>query len=82
MFPDLQKEQAQQKAYRSLPDADLFETQPVQVEIRPEDLPGCKAARIICEKCGEGVNFNRQVVASGRTLCRACAGSRYYEPLA
>ena len=82
MFPDLQKEQAQQKAYRSLPDADLFETQPVHVEIRPEDLPGYKAPRIVCEKCGEGVNFNRQVVASGRTLCRACAGPRYYRPLA
>ncbi|HVB35778.1 MAG TPA: FmdE family protein [Candidatus Acidoferrales bacterium] len=82
MFPDLDKEQAQQKAYRALPDEDLFEKQSVRVEIRPEDLPGYKAPRIICEKCGEGINFNRQVLADDRTVCRGCAGLRYYEPLA
>ncbi|MGH9709426.1 MAG: FmdE family protein, partial [Candidatus Acidiferrales bacterium] len=81
MFPELQKEQAQQKAYRTLPDADLFETQSVQVEIRPEDLPGYKAPRVVCEKCGEGINFNRELRANGSILCRACAGPRYYEPL-
>ncbi len=82
MFPHLDKEQAQQKAYRALPDADLFEKQSVRVEIRPEDLPGYKAPRIVCEKCGEGISFNREVLVDGRTLCRGCAGSRYYEPLA
>ncbi|MGH9863846.1 MAG: FmdE family protein [Candidatus Acidiferrales bacterium] len=81
MFPDLQKEQAQQKAYRTLSNADLFETQSVRVEIRPEDLPGYKAPRVVCEKCGEGINFNREVVVERRTFCRACAGPRYYEPL-
>ncbi|MHB8410389.1 MAG: FmdE family protein [Candidatus Acidiferrales bacterium] len=81
MFPALEKEQAQQKAYRALPDDDLFETQPVRVEIRPEDLPGYKAPRIVCEKCGEGVNFKREIVIDGRTLCRACAGPSYFIPL-
>lgn len=80
MFPTLEKEQAQQKAYRALPDGDLFERQSVRVEIRPEDLPGYKAPRIVCGKCGEGVNFKREIVMDGRTLCRACAGPRYYEP--
>ncbi|MHB8541809.1 MAG: FmdE family protein [Candidatus Acidiferrales bacterium] len=81
MFPALEKEQAQQKAYRALPDDDLFETQPVRVEIRLEDLPAYKAPRIVCEKCGEGVNFKREIVIDGRTLCRACAGPSYFIPL-
>ena len=81
MFPELDKELAQQKAYHSLPDDALFAKQWVRVEVRPEDLPGYKAARIVCEECGEGINFKREVVIKGRTLCRACGGSRYYEPL-
>jgi formylmethanofuran dehydrogenase subunit E len=82
MFPDLDKEQAQQRAYAVLPDEELFSTQPVRVEVRPEDLPGYKGPRITCEACGEGINFARQVVKEGRTLCRACAGESYYTPLA
>jgi len=81
MFPALDKEQGQQQAYRVLSDAELFGKQAVRVEIRPEDLPGYKGPRVVCEKCGEGINFKREVSAAGRTLCRACAGQRYYEPL-
>ncbi len=81
MFPQLDKEHAQQKAYHSLPDEALFEKQWVRVEVPPEDLPGYKAPRAVCEKCGEGINFKREVVVRGRTLCRACAGDRYYQPL-
>jgi formylmethanofuran dehydrogenase subunit E len=81
MFPSLEKEQGQQQAYRVLADAELFEKQPVRVPIHPEDLPGFKGPRIVCDVCGEGINFKREVAANGRTLCRACAGQRYYHPL-
>ncbi len=81
MFPDLDKEQGQQKAYRAMPDEEMFEKQWVRVEVKPEDLPGFKAPRAVCSECGEGINFKREVVKEGRTLCRACAGERYYEPL-
>ena len=73
--------QQQMVAYRHIPDEQLFDSQWVRVAIGPEDLPGYKAARVICEMCGEGVNFKREVVREGRTLCRACAGERYYDPL-
>ncbi|MGH9782313.1 MAG: TraR/DksA C4-type zinc finger protein [Candidatus Acidiferrales bacterium] len=43
---------------------------------------GPPTPRIVCEKCGEGINFNREVRVNSSTLCRACAGPRYYEPLA
>ena len=28
----------------------------------------------------KGINFQREVMKDGRTLCRACAGERYWEP--
>jgi formylmethanofuran dehydrogenase subunit E len=81
MFPALEKEQGQQQAYRVLSDAELFEKQWVGVEIRPEDLPGYKGPRVVCDECGEGINFKREVAVKARTLCRSCAGERYYHAL-
>jgi formylmethanofuran dehydrogenase subunit E len=81
MFPELDKEAGQEKAYRVLPDEVLFQKQFVHVEIHPEDLPGYKGPRVVCEKCGEGINFKREVRVSGHTLCHACAGKSYYKPL-
>jgi formylmethanofuran dehydrogenase subunit E len=69
------------RAYRELPEAELFDVQWVRVRLGPEDLPGYKAARVVCAECGEGINFKREVILYGKTLCRACAGERYYEPL-
>jgi formylmethanofuran dehydrogenase subunit E len=82
MFPEAANRNVQQMcAYRQIPDEGLFDYQWVRVAIGPEDLPGYKAPRAICDECGEGVNFKREVVRAGRTLCRSCAGERYYEPL-
>jgi formylmethanofuran dehydrogenase subunit E len=78
MFPELPREEGQQKAYAQLPDDVLFSKEWVKVEIRPEDLPGFKGPRIVCAQCGEGINFKREIVQDGRTLCRSCAGERYY----
>ena len=80
MFPEQHKELGQQKAYRTMPDDEMFEKQWVRVEVKPEDLPGFKGPRVVCAQCGEGINFKREVVKDGRTLCRACVGERYYEP--
>ena len=73
--------QQQMHAYREMPDEELFETRWVEVAAPPEDLPGYKAPRVVCEQCGEGVSFRREVIRDGRTLCRACAGESYYRPL-
>jgi len=78
LFPDLPREEAQQKAYAQLSDEVLFSKEWVKVEVHPEDLPGFKGPRVVCAQCGEGINFKREVVQNGRTLCRACAGERYY----
>jgi formylmethanofuran dehydrogenase subunit E len=81
MFPELPKEEGQQRAYAQLSDDVLFSKEWVKVEIQPEDLPGFKGSRVICAQCGEGINFNREVVHNGRAHCRACAGEKYYQPL-
>jgi formylmethanofuran dehydrogenase subunit E len=82
MFPHIaDKNQQQMTAYRQMPESDLFQYQWVRVAIEPHDLPGFKGPRVTCSACGEGINFQREVVRDGATLCRACAGDRYYEPL-
>lgn len=81
MFPKLDKEQGQREAYRILPDEELFSLQEVRVVVPEEDLPGYKGPRIACAQCGEGISFRREVVRDGKTLCKACAGARYYELL-
>jgi formylmethanofuran dehydrogenase subunit E len=83
LHPEIESRNRQQMfAYREMPDEELFAVRRVRVAIGPEDLPGYKAPRVICEECGEGVSFRREVVRGGRTLCRACAGESYYELLA
>jgi formylmethanofuran dehydrogenase subunit E len=82
LHPDIKnKNQSQMLAYRELPDDELFSTEWVRIRIGPEEMPGYKADRINCDECGEGINFRREVLIDGRTLCRACAGDRYYESL-
>ncbi|MDE3166798.1 MAG: TraR/DksA C4-type zinc finger protein [Acidobacteriota bacterium] len=81
-YPEIaDRNQREMRAYRELSDADLFAYQWVRVAIGPEDLPGFKAPRVACAECGEAINFRREVIREGRTLCRACAGERYYTPL-
>jgi formylmethanofuran dehydrogenase subunit E len=75
------KNQQQMFAYRELSDSDLFDFQWVSVNLMPEDMPGYKAERIVCAECGEGINFKREVLRHGKTLCRSCAGESYYQLL-
>jgi len=82
IYPEIaDRNEQQMTAYRELPDSELFESEWVTVRVGPEDLPGFKGPRVVCEQCGEGISFQREVLAGGRTLCRGCAGERYYEPL-
>jgi formylmethanofuran dehydrogenase subunit E len=67
------KSRRQLQAYRELPDAQLFREQSVRVAIDPAELPGHSGERIICPRCGEGVNFGRFVVVNGESICLSCA---------
>jgi formylmethanofuran dehydrogenase subunit E len=82
MHPEIEnKNQQQILAYREMHDEDLFSTEWVKVELPPEDFPGYKGERVVCASCGEGINFRREVIRASETLCRACAGERYYQSL-
>jgi formylmethanofuran dehydrogenase subunit E len=82
LYPHLDNRNLQQmQAYRELPDLSLFRERWVRVDVDPSDLPGYKADRIVCSRCGEGVNFGRFIEASGQRLCVSCAHPelRYWE---
>lgn len=80
MHPEIaDKNQQQMLAYREMTDEQMFQTQWVRVPLPPEEFPGYKGDRIVCERCGEGINFRREVRREGRILCRGCAGESYYE---
>jgi formylmethanofuran dehydrogenase subunit E len=82
MHPEIENKNEQQMlAYREMSEDDLFTKQWVKVELPDEEFPGYKGERIVCARCGEGINFRREVVRNGRVLCKACAGEQYYETL-
>lgn len=81
MHPEIEnKNQQQMAAYREMSDDDLFTTQWVKVDLPPEEFPGYKGDRILCDRCGEGINFGRELRRDGKLLCRSCAGESYYTP--
>src|SRR5664279_3438930 len=81
LYPEIaDRNQQQMRAYREMPDDELFSIEWVRVTLGAEDLPGYKAPRAVCAQCGEGVSFRREVLREGRTLCRSCAGDCYYGP--
>lgn len=82
MHPEIEnKNQQQMAAYREMADHDLFSTQWVNVDLPPEEFPGYKGDRAVCEACGEGIHFRREIHRHGKVLCRACAGESYYTPV-
>ena len=79
LHPELEsKNQQQMLAYREMSEQELFDVQSVKVELSPEEFPGFKGERIVCQQCGEGINFKREVRREGRILCRGCAGENYF----
>ena len=83
MYPEIEnKNQQQMRAYREMPDEELFAEEWVEVPLDAKEFPGYKGERVACDACGEGINYDRFVRREGRTLCLACAApeERYYRP--
>lgn len=67
--------EAQTAAYGRMPEADLLKIERVVID------PGWldrRRARVFCARCGEGIGYQREVIAEGRIVCRPCAGDGYY----
>jgi formylmethanofuran dehydrogenase subunit E len=82
LYPHVEPKSKQQMlAYRELADAQLFREQWVRVNVDAAELPGTKGERVVCPRCGEGVNFGRFVEVEGQRLCLSCADPalRYWQ---
>jgi formylmethanofuran dehydrogenase subunit E len=76
------KKERQFLAYREAADEELFKVERVEVEYGEMDAPGRPRSRVMCGRCGEGVNDGREVsVTEGSVLCRPCASGGYYRRL-
>lgn len=64
----------QMNVYREASDEELFAVRVVTVRLNEMDAPGHPRSRVICARCGEGVNDGREVNSlGGSKLCRPCA---------
>lgn len=67
----------------SLSDDELLTVLPVELELRPEDLPGRPVRTCACACCGENIMDGREVESGGETLCRPCFEHKtYYQAVA
>ncbi|MPY67663.1 formylmethanofuran dehydrogenase [Deinococcus sp. SDU3-2] len=79
--PDGQKRwDAYMAAYQTWPDEALFTVQPVRLTLDLAALISVAGVRTVCGRCGEEIVNGREVMLCGETLCRDCAGQRYWEP--
>lgn len=84
LYPEIEnKNQQQMRAYREMPDDELFAEEWVEVALDAKEFPGYKGERVACDACGEGINYDRFILRDGKTLCLACAApkDRYYQPV-
>jgi len=67
------------EAYKLIPDKDLFSIREVQLTRSISDILSKPDARATCQVCGEEIMNEREIIRENITLCRSCAGDRYYE---
>jgi len=67
--------------FNKIPDVELFKIENIRIKIPPEDMPGKPLEKALCSKCGEFITDSRHVVKDGKVLCKACAGTAYYETI-
>ena len=83
-YPEIDnKKERQFRTYREAADEELFKVERVEVTYDEErDAPGRPRSRVICTRCGEGVNDGRELrTDEGLPLCRSCAHGSYYRTL-
>ncbi|MFQ5917534.1 MAG: molybdopterin-guanine dinucleotide biosynthesis protein B [Candidatus Binatia bacterium] len=69
--------EAETEAYAIMPEESLFCIRPIEIIVPQEDMPGVRSDRRFCTRCGEGINFRREIKMDGQLLCIPCAQGRY-----
>ncbi len=64
--------------YQRIPDEELFTVKKVTLEVSLAEILSKDGYRVNCDICGEEIINEREVRRAGLTLCRPCAGERYY----
>ncbi len=64
--------EAQKQAYRLMPEDLLFSIKPASLRVPFQEMPGYRSGRVPCASCGEEINFHREMIVNGRTLCIPC----------
>lgn len=73
---------AQLQAYQVMPDDELLTIQTVTLATPVVAIVSKPILRTNCDRCGEEIINEREVMTGRQTLCRSCAGPGYYRPVA
>jgi formylmethanofuran dehydrogenase subunit E len=73
---------AQLEAYQIMPPDELLDIQRVELTLSLEKLLSKPGKQAMCDRCGEEIINEREVIQSGQTVCRACAGESYWRSAA
>jgi len=68
--------------YQRMSEAELLDIQAVTLTLSLEKILSKDGYRVNCHQCGEEIINEREVIQNDLTLCRACAGEGYYQPIA
>ncbi len=77
----LNRWQAQLLGYQRMPEVELLVVQEVRLLFSLAKFLSKNGYRVNCQICGEEIINEREVRRDGLTVCRACAGQRYYQPV-
>lgn len=67
------------EGYRVMPDHLLLVAEHVTLRRPIAAIVSRPDARAICDRCGEEIRNEREVLRGEATLCQACAGNSYYQ---
>lgn len=70
---------AQMQAYPIIPDGELMNIQEVTLNLSLEELISHSGKRVNCERCGEEIINEREMIVEGKIYCKSCAEGGYYQ---
>jgi formylmethanofuran dehydrogenase subunit E len=71
----------QLEAYQIMPPDELFDVHRVELTLSLDQLLSKPGKQAICDRCGEEIINEREVLQDGQTVCRACAGESYWREI-
>ncbi len=70
---------AQMQAYQTMPDEELMNIQEVILNLSLDEVISHSGKRTNCERCGEEIINEREMIIEGKVYCKSCAVGGYYE---